>query len=76
MLPEYVQVRITCILGDPGDRLVASPSRKHEGSLPQIGDVATLIHTLENNRYIVEQGELDGTVRWLAWFHESELERV
>lgn len=76
MIPEYVQVRIIRMLGDPADRLVASPSREHEGSLPTVGEVATLIHTLDDNRYIVEQVEPDGTTRWLAWFHESELERA
>ncbi|HYL56810.1 MAG TPA: hypothetical protein VEU73_14660 [Gemmatimonadales bacterium] len=76
MIPEYVQVRITRIDGDPAARVISSsykPSR-----VPEVGQVATLVDTQSQDPdlYIVELVEADGRAKWIAWFREAELERV
>ncbi len=46
--------------------------------IPQVGDSATVVDVQSEPaaRYIVELVEPDARAKWIAWFHETELERV
>ena len=76
MIPEYAQVRIIRIDGDPATRVISSSY--DPPLIPQVGDSATVVDVQSEPaaRYIVELVEPDARAKWIAWFHETELERV
>ncbi len=75
MIPEYAQVRIIRIEGDPAMRVISSSY--DPPLIPQVGDSATVVDVQSAaGRYVVELVEPDARAKWVAWFHEAELERV
>ena len=76
MIPEYVDVRIIRIEGDPARRVICFGD--DPPVLPAVGQIATIIDPYDaaRDQYIVEYGDPDGRPRWIGWFHTDELERV
>ena len=76
MIPDYVDVCIIRIEGDPAGRVISFGN--DPPILPAVGQIAMIIHPYDaaKDQYIVEFGDPDGTTRWIGWFHADELEPV
>ena len=74
VITEYKEVRIVRIVGDAAERVISSSYAPP--LIPQVGETAIVVHTLANKDYVLEAGEADGRARWVAWFHENELETI
>jgi hypothetical protein len=72
MIPEYSEVRIVRIAGEAATRVVTSSYTPPQ--IPKVGDTAIVVDAPGTGTYVLEAAESDGRARWVAWFHENELE--